>query len=522
MSFSASFLVTLALLLPAVAARAQSDWIDLFPSPTIVAHAAFEELKVTAQRGNAGLTTDDDSIAINLAGSFVVLRQLLFLKSNAEMGMLPQRKDKIRRLAAAYAQAELTIGQGAAGRRGYIWRAPPTGMGCAGDQRCYKRWFDLHLNASTSRAEYRQRLLQRLFPCSEMATELYELRQSRATTIPFFPSPSVTLQIEPELVGQAPPGCAAMGGDHNGNGLCDDWERVAVTASQPGAAQPIAVVASACSPKVELSSIWQRDSTTIEVSFKRLAPTETGVPVIHLFRGNRTAPQDEPIAVSRVAIAKTPAATGAPEVALMTTQSDLKPIPAVPWLSAVSVARDNHVSNAVTCKQTIRVPILALARADPVGYFGPYPDADSAACASAALARAMTDRRALIFRREIAVVILTARAKSDYYLSSFVEGNRFSVQDAQFKQAVNQAEHFRCRSPWSAPDVHYAGTVHTHIHWLIDGNDFSSPDIEDTLRSKKTWPDYERNYLVGTDDRVYSFDGSRQRVVACPPTRSGP
>jgi hypothetical protein len=519
MSFSASFIVTLALVLPAVAARAQNDWIDLFPSPTTVAHAAFEELKVTAQRGNSSLTTDDDSIAINLAGSFVVMRQLLFLKYNAEKGMAPQRQDKLRRLAAAYAQAELAIGQGAAGRRGYISRAAPSGTGCGSDQRCYRRWFELHLNASTSRAEYRQRLLQRLFPCSELATELYELRQRHATTIPFFASPSVTLQIEPELVGHAPAGCATMGGDRDGNGLCDDWERVAGSAGQP---PPIAGVASACSPKVELGSIRHRDSTTIEVSFKRLAPTETGVPVIHLFRGNRTAPQDEPIAVSRVAIAKNPAATGAPEVAMITTKADLKPIPAVPWLSAVSVGRDNYVSNAVACKQAVPVPILALARADPVGYFGPYPDADSAACAGAALARAMTDRRALIFRREIGVVVLTARAKDDYYLSSFVEGNRFSVEDAQFKQARNQAEHFSCRSPWSAPDVHYAGTIHTHIHWLIDGNDFSRSDIEDTLRSKKNWSDYERNYLVGTDGRVYSFDGSPQRLVPCPPTRSGP
>ena len=52
-------------------ASAQSDWIDAFPSPTAVALAACEELKVTAARKNFDNTRDDDAIAINLAGTYV-------------------------------------------------------------------------------------------------------------------------------------------------------------------------------------------------------------------------------------------------------------------------------------------------------------------------------------------------------------------------------------------------------------------------------------------------------------------
>lgn len=522
MSAGASFLVALAMALPAVAARAQSDWIDLFPSPTAVAHAAFEELKVTAQRGNTGLTTDDDSIAINLAGSFVVMRQLLFLKHNDEKGMSPQQEDKRRRLEAAYAQAELTIGQGAAGRRGYIWRAPPAGMGCGSDQRCYKRWFELHLNASTSRAEYRQRLLQRLFPCSELATELHDLRQRRATMMPFFPSPSVTLQIERELARHAPAGCAAMGGDRNGNGLCDDWEpatgRGATGSASAPASAPAgaaAVVTAGC-PKVWLGKIQQRDASTVEVSFTRLDPADTGIPAITLYRGSRTSPQDQRMPVSGVTVVKNPASGGAPELAVLTTTA-LKPEEARPRITAVANGRDNFVSNAVTCKQTIRMPALPLALADPVGFFGPYANADSAACASAALARAMTGWQ------EIGTYVLTARANADYHLSSFVEGTWLNVSGFDFNWAAYQAAAFSCRSPWSS-DVHPAGTVHTHIHWLLDGNDFSSTDRENTRNYWATKPGFERNYLVGTDGRVYSFDGrgNPQSVVTCPPTRSGP
>lgn len=68
--------------LPA-SASAQREWIDEFPTVTMVAHAAWEELAVTSARGGVDTTRDDDAIAINLVGSFIVLRQILALKHAA-------------------------------------------------------------------------------------------------------------------------------------------------------------------------------------------------------------------------------------------------------------------------------------------------------------------------------------------------------------------------------------------------------------------------------------------------------
>ena len=86
-------LIALAIL--PVGAHAQTDWIDEFPSVTEVAHAAFEELKVTSAMSRLDMTGDDDSIAVNLAGTLNVLRQILYLKFIAEQPMPKAREDKM-------------------------------------------------------------------------------------------------------------------------------------------------------------------------------------------------------------------------------------------------------------------------------------------------------------------------------------------------------------------------------------------------------------------------------------------
>lgn len=218
---------------------AKGDWIDAFPSVTAVAQAAFEELKVTAASRNLDNTGDDDAIAINLAGTYVTLREIIYLKRLREPGMSPARRAKLNGLVASYQEAELTIGRGAAGRRGYITAGPPSGLNCR-DIACYNRWFHLHLNASTSRASYRERVLNRLFPCGGLAAELDDVRQNSTGRLPYLPSPSVTGTIDGDVAGKAPAGCDAYGGDGNKNGLCDDWETAFATSrgKKPGGPEP--------------------------------------------------------------------------------------------------------------------------------------------------------------------------------------------------------------------------------------------------------------------------------------------
>ncbi len=296
----------LALALAPVTAGAQpgtSDWIDAFPSAAAVAQAAFEELKVTAARKNLDNTRDDDAIAINLAGTYVTLREIIYLKRLKEPGMSPARRARLDRLVASYQEAELTIGRGAAGRRGYITAGPPSGFNCR-DIACYNRWFHLHLNASTSRAEYRERILNRLFPCGGLAAELDEVRQNSAGRLPYLPSPSVTGTIEDDYAGKAPAGCDADGGDGNKNGFCDGWEAAFATSrgQKPGAPEPCGTLT--------LTKATTPDARAIEVEYTVDAEWVPQDVEFSVYRSARREPDgSQPVAERTHPIPASPAGT---------------------------------------------------------------------------------------------------------------------------------------------------------------------------------------------------------------------
>jgi hypothetical protein len=208
-------------LAPSARAQEQGDWLDEMPAVTDIAHAALAELKDT-HSNRPDVFNDEDRIAVSLVRAFTLLRQMMFLKYNAEPPMSQQREAKLKAIYAAYSEAELVIGQGAPARRGYITRGPDTGRGCrAGDRECYLRWFKN--DAFIGGARYRERMFRRLFPCGDRAKELIDLHQRHASDAPYMPSPAVTGEVEPEVAGIAPAGCGAFGGDAKGNGLCADW-----------------------------------------------------------------------------------------------------------------------------------------------------------------------------------------------------------------------------------------------------------------------------------------------------------
>jgi hypothetical protein len=209
-------------------ARAQSDWIDELPGVTFVGQAVAEQLKVDTadwrfdQRGIA-LKDDDDLFAVYMAGTLVLMRQIILYKYQEEPSMSSERKEKLKAVVAAYLEAELVIGQGIGARRGYL----TTAQKCR-DSDCYRRWFKTGMS-NVGSASYRGRILKRLFCDEDRAKELDRLAQSYATRAPYLPSPAQTLSIEPEFAGIAPAGCSAYGEDGDHNQLCDDWQKNSLT-----------------------------------------------------------------------------------------------------------------------------------------------------------------------------------------------------------------------------------------------------------------------------------------------------
>jgi hypothetical protein len=216
-------------------ARAQSDWIDDLPAVTSVGQAVAEQLKVDTadwrfdQRGIA-LKDDDDLFAVYMAGTLVLLRQLILYKYQEEPSMSPLRKDRLRAVVAAYLEAELVIGQGVGARRGYL----TTAQKCR-DSDCYHRWFKTGMS-NVRGASYRGRIFKRLFCDEARAEEFDRLAQSYATRAPYLPSPAENLSIEPEFAGIAPAGCSTYGGDGDHNKLCDDWQKTPLASTADASA----------------------------------------------------------------------------------------------------------------------------------------------------------------------------------------------------------------------------------------------------------------------------------------------
>ena len=328
-------------------AQTTPDWIDAFPSATAVALAAFEELKVTAARKNFDNTRDDDAIAINLAGTFVTLREIMYLKRQREPLMSPARRAKLDRLIASYQEAELTIGRGAAGRRGYITARPPAGLDCK-DLQCYNRWFLMHLNASTSRAEYRERILNRLFPCGTLAAELDTIRQNSAGRLPYLHSPSVTGKLEAGVTaGQAPAGCGTYGGDANNNGFCDNWESGFADARGKKAEGP-----EPCGT-LTLVTATTPNAQAIEVEYTVDSAWTARDVVFRVYRSARNEPDGaKPVVEQTLRIPAGPATT--PKTLRIVESVNLAPDPNKPYVIVVA-DQSRHESSAWFQKHLVGV-----------------------------------------------------------------------------------------------------------------------------------------------------------------------
>lgn len=542
----ARLLGVLALLLVPLASFAQApspppDWIDEFPSVTEVAHAAYEELKVTAQRSGID-PNDDDAIAINLAGTFVVLRQIMLLKYNEEPPMAKNREGKLRKLVASYLEAELTIGRGWAGRRGYIMRGPPTGMGCR-DEACYRRWFLLHLNASSGRAEYRERVLNRLFPCGTLAKELNDLRQKHATTVPYMPSPAATLSIEKELAGIGTAGCAAYGGDSRQNGLCDGWTPppAASTAGPIAPAPGVAAKASggvatarapsapaaagapasgafrtsslACQPLIVLTKVMMAKGGGLLVSIAPTSAKEGDVVTFSVSRSKTDKPDGSAFWEKPAKIVKS--GTGLQAVVASDAGARLTPDQSLPFLIVDTASQRS--SGPVHCAQPTTNWELVTN-----GLHGPYNHPDDALREDKSRDIALSIMGSGFNHVETGYVVLRDRRASPprYYTSPPIRTSepagfgldpKFKVQD--YGTSADMAIDNSCEN---REDYALVAIIHTHPNKrdFVDDN-FSIADFETLFEilKKTPWP-LEKMYMISArDNKVRMF-------TPCPNDRS--
>jgi hypothetical protein len=349
----------------AVIARAASDWVDELPTVTTVAHAVTEQLQVdTADwrfdgRGIA-LKDDDDLFAVYLVGTLVLLRKIILFKYQEDQSLSPEREEKLRSAVAAYLEAELLIGQAVGTRPGYL----TTAQKCR-DIACYRRWFKTGYSNVYISASYRQRILPRLFPCDDRAAELDRLAQSYAGRTPYLPSPAETQSIPPEVAGVAPPGCSVYGGDANGNGLCEDWEKPAGSRD----AQPS--TASACAPIV-MDKVRLANGGGLKVTLAK----DGGKPGATVaFRVWRSAQPAIPVGVQPVwtgsAVIQPGTKADSPLQVILAQGAPLAAEPTLPFL--VVEVTSGRSPGPVSCEQPLQDWQLRQ-RAPPDGLHGPYPD----------------------------------------------------------------------------------------------------------------------------------------------------
>lgn len=466
--------IRLAALIGVLAPRiacAENDWIDTFPGVTEVARAAYEELKVTEAKAKIDMTHDDDSIAVNLAGTFMVLRGIAFLKYNDEENMSPEREEKLRKVMAAYEEAELTIGNGAAKRKGYIKAASPKGQNCK-DLACYRRWFANDILNISGSADYRSRILTRLFPCDGVGAAYVALRQSAGVQMPHLPSPAVTMAVEDELAGVGPAGCDVYGGDANDNGLCDVWEappNASSAVAKAPACGPIQLLLVKSTPTGGLTVLVAQDGASrgdrVRFRVLRSAQPTLDATAKEVWSGDAVIGAGPTTSVHY----RAHLADGAP----------LVPDAQAPYLHVEVTSKPTK--GPVQCEQPLPDWLDRHKGTDPKGLHGPYPSVEEALRVPGSLALQLTSSAEYGF-----LVMRDRNAPGKYYATAPVRSSQGAVANAfhPFIEPEDYNRSFTQSLKGSCIDqnhLHLSALVHTHPDVLTAPKNFSMEDFNQAI-----------------------------------------
>lgn len=489
-------------------ARAAEDWIDELPSVTTVAYASTEELKVTTAdwkfdaRGIA-LKDDDDLAAVTLVGTLVLMRKIMLYKYNQEKTLPRERETKLRAIAAAYLEAELLIGKATGNRRGYL----TTAHRC-GNIDCYRRWFANDISNIYISAEYRARILKRLYPCGERAAELDQLAQSHGLRAPFLPSPAVTLSIPPEIAGVGPSGCTTYGGDANRNGLCDDWEKppsaTAANSAKVPAGTPIALAKlhtlQGGGLRVTLAKDSAQPGTCVRFRVKRAVKPSIDAGAVEVWSGE--------------AVIQSATQPDAAAHAIVAPGIPFEPNEASPFL--LVEATSGPSAGPVSCEQPLTKWLQRQLDAGPDGLHGPYARADVAALSAASIALHHTNA----FECGFLIGRDMRSAEGGYYTSPPTCGTKSDeFPEEDYRRSLKKGFANSCEEQ---TNFALAGSVHTHpkspVAAIDTRNDyFSMLDFDGSVEQKKNDNNFEKIYMISkhsgcveafapkSDDRAFTF-----------------
>lgn len=231
------------------ASAAEKDWLDEMPSVPAVIQAVREQVELTRQQ-NPALAKDEDFLAEDIVGTFVLLRWVMDMQSDKEWYTSEEWRKRMRGIEMGYMQVELAIGLGVGKRKGHIkdncdhkdsylnrlgqkMHATPV--------ECYQYRFHVDLSNVYPSLNHRNAIFPLLF-CDRARYYLDLVQEQVRKTPPPRRTPAQTLSLPDGVRPLGPAVCEHYGydSDRNKNGLCDDWEKplpktaLASAAGRPG------------------------------------------------------------------------------------------------------------------------------------------------------------------------------------------------------------------------------------------------------------------------------------------------
>jgi hypothetical protein len=487
--------IALALMVPSGQARAAEDWLDDMPSvPTVVEAVRRWTDQQIGQ--SPQLASDADFFPLRLMGTLVLMRWVIEFQIETQGELSPERMERARKITHDYMQAEYAIGLGTARRGGRVVNECQKDGPNRADFRTFPSADACHRFVTQKRIsfiyasfDWRNAIFPELF--CDRAKAYLKLMQENILTLPApIRSPAVLGEMPDGSTLLGPRYCTAYGGDADGNGLCQDWER------PRGERVAAAGGGSACAAIVLDKARLARDKgLVVTLANNGVKPGAKASFRVSRASGPTLDASVDPIWTGDANVAAGATPDAPPQVILGPGESFRldpsapDPDKSKPWL--IVEVTSGGTSAPVSCGRPL--PIAALSDAPThqgIGLFGPYSNIAQAIFWAGYKALVLTGKPGesgfVVLRRDAAadslVYYATTPAPATVAVSAggqplFLPGDYRASILGGFKQSCEEPEHFTL-----------SGLVHTHpsVMLQVPSNDnFSMQDFNEAIRMSR-------------------------------------